>query len=108
MKKKAKSKVKAKKKAPAKKKKAAGGRKKSGLTQMTYSVSAELEAVIGTKKATRPQIVKKMWEYIKRHKCQDTKNRRMIVPDNKLSEVIGSRPVDMLKLATALSRHIKK
>ncbi len=32
----------------------------------------------------------------------------MIVPDKKLSEVIGKKPVDMLKLAGALSKHIKK
>lgn len=90
------------------KKKSGGARKKSGLTQMTYSVSADLEAVIGTKKSTRPQIVKKLWEYIKRHKCQDMKNRRMICPDSKLSAVLGSRPIDMLKIATALNKHIKK
>lgn len=89
-------------------KKKTGTRRKSGLTQMTYTVSPELEEVVGAKKLTRPQIVKKLWVYIKSHKCQDTKNKRMIVPDKKLSEVIGSRPIDMLKLATALNKHIKK
>lgn len=83
-------------------------RKSSGLTKMTYSVSAELQAIVGSGKLTRPQIVKKLWAYIKSHKCQDTKNRRMIVPDKKLSEVIGKKPVDMLKLATHLNKHIKK
>ncbi len=83
-------------------------RKKSGLAQMNYAVSPELEAIIGVKKATRPQIVKLLWVYIKKNKCQDTKNKRMINPDSKLSEVIGSRPVDMLKLATFLNKHIKK
>ncbi len=56
---------------------------------------------------TRPQVVKKLWVYIKAHKCQDAKNRRMINPDKKLSEVIGKKPVDMLKLAGCLSKHIK-
>lgn len=83
-------------------------RRKSGLTQMTYTVSPELEAIVHSKKLTRPQIVKKMWAYIKSHKCQDTRNRRMINPDSKLSEVIGKRPVDMLKLAGHISKHIKK
>ena len=57
---------------------------------------------------TGPQIVKKLWVYIKAHKCQDAKNRRMIVPDRKLEDVIGKKPVDMLKLAGILSKHIKK
>jgi len=101
-----------KKKAPARrakaKKKTAGkAKRKSGLTQQTYHLSPELQAVVGSSKLTRPQVVKKLWVYIKAHKCQDTKNKRMIVPDRKLSEVIGKKPIDMLKLAGALSKHIK-
>lgn len=108
MKKKASRSVKTKKPAKTKRKAASKPRRKSGLAQMNYSVSPELEAIIGTKKSTRPQIVKLLWVYIKKHKCQDAKNRRMIVPDSKLSEVIGGRPVDMLKLAAFLNKHIKK
>lgn len=83
-------------------------KKKAGLTQITYTVSDELQAVVGSKQLTRPQIVKKMWDYIKAKKCQDQKNRRMIVPDEKLSKVIGNKPVDMLKLAGHINKHIKK
>lgn len=91
----------------AKKKAKAKGKRKSGLTQTTYMLSEELAAVVGSKKLTRPQVVKQLWVYIKRHKLQDPKKRRMINPDKKLSEVIGKKPVDMLKLAGALSKHIK-
>lgn len=80
----------------------------SGLTKMTCCLSEDLQAVCGgAKKLTRPQIVKKLWAYIKAHKCQDAKNRRMIIPDKKLAAVIGNRPVDMMKLAGCLSKHIK-
>lgn len=107
----AKKKKATKKRAPAKKrttkKKKTGGKRKSGLTQTTYSLSPELQAVCGAKSLTRPQVVKKLWVYIKAHKCQDAKNRRMINPDHKLAAVIGKRPIDMLKLAGALSKHIK-
>ncbi len=82
-------------------------KKKSGLTKTSYNLSAELAAVVGSKKLTRPQIVKKLWVYIKKHRLQDPKKRRMIVPDKKLSEVIGKKPVDMLKLAGHLNKHIK-
>jgi chromatin remodeling complex protein RSC6 len=30
----------------------------------------------------------------------------MIVPDQKLSEVLGKKPVDMLKIAGLLNKHI--
>ncbi len=89
------------------KKKTTKKRAASGLTKITCSLSEELQAVCGgAKKLTRPQIVKKLWAYIKAHKCQDTKNRRMICPDKKLAAVIGNKPVDMLKLAGFLSKHI--
>jgi chromatin remodeling complex protein RSC6 len=95
----------AKKKKTAAKKKT--GAKRAGLTQVAYELSPELQAVCGAKSLTRPQIVKKMWVYIKAHKCQDAKNKRMINPDKKLGEVIGKKPIDMLKLAGCLSKHIK-
>ncbi len=93
----------------AKKKKAAKkAKRKSGLMMTQCKLSAELAAVVGTKSATRPQVVKKLWVYIKKHKLQDAKKKRIIKPDAKLSEVIGKKPVDMLKLAGLLSKHIKK
>jgi chromatin remodeling complex protein RSC6 len=97
----------AKKKKAKAKKRSTGAKRTSGLTKTTYSLSPELQAVVGAKSLTRPQVVKKLWAYIKAHKCQDTKNRRLIVPDKKLCEVIGKKPVDMLKLAGLLSKHIK-
>ena len=104
-------KKKAVKKSPVKKspvkKKSTGVKKAAGLTKITYSISEDLAEVVGKGPHTRPQIVKKLWAYIKAKKCQDTNNRRMINPDDKLSKVIGKKPVDMLKLATHLSKHIK-
>ncbi len=82
-------------------------RKASGLTKMTYSLSPDLQAICGSGKMSRPQVVKKLWAYIKAHKCQDETNRRMINPDKKLAAVIGARPCDMLKLASHISKHIK-
>lgn len=84
-------------------------RKASGLMKMTYSLSPALQAVVKSKKLSRPQVVKKLWAYIKSHRCQDAKKRRMIVPDAKLAAVFGSkRPVDMLKMSGLLNKHIKK
>ncbi|MBI3508356.1 MAG: hypothetical protein HY069_01790 [Chlamydiia bacterium] len=73
-----------------------------------YSLSPELQEIVGAKKMTRPQVVKKIWIYIKAKKLQDSKNRRLINPDKKLSAVLGSRSIDMLKMAGVLSKHIKK
>lgn len=103
---KAKKKAAPKKKAAVKKK--AAPKRKSGLAQTSYELSEELAAIVGGKKMTRPQVVKKIWVYIKAKKLQDAKNRRMINPDEKLGQVIGKKPVDMLKLAGHINKHIKK
>ena len=97
----------ARKKTAPKRKKKSGVKRKSNLVQKTYNLSSELQAVVGARTSTRPQVVKKLWAYIKAHKCQDMKNRRMINPDSKLAAVLGSRSVDMLKMAGLLSKHIK-
>jgi chromatin remodeling complex protein RSC6 len=89
------------------KKRKAKGKRKSGLMMTQCKLSAELAAIVGSKSATRPQVVKQLWVYIKRHKLQDSKKRRIIKPDRKLAEVIGKKPVDMLKLAGLISKHIK-
>jgi len=83
-------------------------RKSSGLTQLMYHLSPELAEIVGAKKATRPQVVKKIWVYIKAKKLQDAKHRRMINPDAKLAEVLGKKSIDMLKMAGAISKHLKK
>ncbi len=90
-------------------KKKATKRKGGGLTSMTYSVSSDLGAIVGNGRHTRPQIVKKIWVYIKAKRLQDAKNRRLIVPDEKLGRVFGGRrSVDMLKMAGLINKHIKK
>ncbi len=95
-----------KKRAKAKTKTKAKKRGGGGITKMTYDLSPELAAIVGSKKSTRPQVVKKIWVYIKAKKLQDAKNRRMINPDAKLGEVLGKKPINMLKMAGALNKHI--
>ncbi len=90
------------KKAPAKSKKKATPRKQAG-----YTLSKELEAVVGASELSRPEVIKKVWDYIKEHNLQDKKNKRLIVPDAKLAKVFGSKePIDMMKLSGALSKHL--
>ncbi len=87
-------------------KKAKGGRfgKKGG----SISISDELKAVIGEKAESRGDVTKKIWTYIKKHKLQDKKNKRLIVPDAKLAKVFGSKePIDMMQLARVLGPHLK-
>jgi DNA topoisomerase-1 len=75
--------------------------------QAAYKLSKELQAVVGTDALSRPEVVKKVWDYIKEHKLQDSKNKRLIVPDAKLAKVFGGKePLDMMKLSGHLSKHL--
>jgi DNA topoisomerase I len=83
-------------------------RKKGGGAQGSKKASSELEAVIGAKEATRGEVMKGLWAYIKKHKLQDPDNGRIIIPDDKLAAVFGSKePVDMFKLAGLVGKHLK-
>jgi DNA topoisomerase-1 len=91
-----------KEKAPSKTKKKATTRK-----QAAYQLSAELQEVVDAKELSRPEVVKKVWDYIKKHKLQDAKNKRLIVPDAKLAKVLGGKkPIDMMKLSGLLGKHL--
>ncbi len=75
--------------------------------QPAHELSPELSALIGSEPISRPEVVKKVWEYIKTHERQDPKNKRLINPDPLLEKVFGSKdPIDMMKLAGILSKHI--
>jgi upstream activation factor subunit UAF30 len=94
----------AKKAAP--KKKAA--RKPNAAFMVPLTPSAALGEVVGTKAIPRTEIIKKIWDYIKKHGLQDSKNRRMINADEKLKVVFGGKKqVSMFELAKLVSSHVK-
>ena len=108
VKKKAKKKAVKKKKAAPKKKKKKSSRKPNPAFVKPFAASAALEKVVGSKSISRPQATKKIWEYIKRHKLQDPKNRRNINLDDKLKGVFGNkRQINMLEIPKALGKNLK-
>src|SRR5690606_16373833 len=98
----------AKKAAP--KKKAAkkkSARKPNAAFMKALTPSSELAAVIGSKAVPRTDAVKKIWDYIKANKLQDSKNKRMINADAKLKPVFGGKgQVSMFDMAKFLSKHL--
>ena len=59
-----------------------------GFTK-TMNLSDELAEVVGTDTATRAEVVKKMWSYIKENKLQDPRNKQFIKCDEKMMNVVG-------------------
>jgi upstream activation factor subunit UAF30 len=92
------------KKAAAKKK---STRKPNAAFMKALTPSAALGAVIGTKGVPRTEAVKKIWDYIKKNKLQDAKNKRMINADDKLKVVFGGKgQVSMFDMAKHLAKHL--
>lgn len=69
---------------------------------------AKLAAVVGSKPLPRTQLTKKLWQYIKRKKLQDKKNRRMINADANLRAVFnGKSKVSMFEMTKLVNKHVK-
>ena len=72
------------------------------------NLSADLEAVVGTGPLPRTEVVKKLWEYIKKNNLQNPANKRNILADDKLKVVFGGKgEVTMFEMTKLVSAHLK-
>jgi upstream activation factor subunit UAF30 len=108
------------KKAPAKKaamkkpapkkaaKKPATKRKPNAAFMKAMTPSGSLAAVVGAMPLPRTEVTKKIWDYIKKNKLQDSINRRLINADEKLRQVFGGKKqVSMFEMTKLVSNHLK-
>lgn len=69
--------------------------------------SDALAKVVGAKALPRTQVVKKLWEYIKKNDLQDKKNRRNINADANLKPIFGGKgTVSMFEMTKLVSKHL--
>jgi len=100
----------AKKAAAAPAKKAAAkkpARKPNAAFMKPLTPSAALASIVGDKPLPRTEVVKKMWDYIKKGGLQDAVNKRMINADAKLKEVFGKAQVSMFEMTGLVGTHLK-
>ncbi len=72
------------------------------------NLTPELEAVVGKGPMPRGQVVKKMWEYIKKNDLQNPANKRNIFADEKLKPIFGGKnEVTMFEMTKLASGHMK-
>jgi len=84
-----------------------GKRKANPALMKPLALSPELEAVVGKGPMSRPEIVKQLWVYIKKHNLQDPKNKRNIIADDLLKPFFGKAVVNMFEMAKIVSKHVK-
>ncbi len=71
------------------------------------TISAELAVIVGKGPMSRSEVVKKLWEYIKKNELQDPKAKRNILADADLKKVFGGKAtVDMFEMTKLVSKHL--
>jgi len=89
-------------------KKSAVKRKPNAAFMKAMQPSMTLAAVVGGTPMPRTEVTKKIWDYIKKNKLQDSVNRRLINADDKLRAVFGGKSkVSMFEMTKLVSNHLK-
>lgn len=98
------------KKAVAKKpaaKKAKTKRTPNPAFMKAMNISPALAKIVGSKPLPRTEVVKKLWDYIKKNRLQDSGNKRNINADSNLRDVFGGRgTVTMFEMTKLVNKHL--
>ncbi len=71
------------------------------------TISSDLAVVVGAGPMPRSEVVKKLWEYIKKNNLQDPVNKRNINADEPLKKVFGGKAtVNMFEMTKLVSAHL--
>ena len=81
------------------------GGARGGITA-PVTPSPELAEIVGKDDLPRSDVVKKVWEYIKKHDLQDKKDKRNINADAKLEKIFGKTQSNMFEMNKHLSAHL--
>ena len=70
-------------------------------------VSSQLAAVVGSGPMPRSEVVKKLWDYIRKNNLQEQANRRNINADEKLKAIFeGKSVVNMFEMNKLVAKHL--
>lgn len=83
-------------------------RKANAALLKPLELDEKLEAVVGKGPMARGEVVKKIWEYIKKNDLQNPQNKRNILADDKLKPLFnGKAEVTMFEMTKLVSGHMK-
>lgn len=86
-----------------------GVKKLNAAFMAALTPSPALAAIIGDKPIPRTEIIKKIWEYIRKNGLQDQVNKRMINADPKLKVIFEQKDqISMFELAKVVNNNVKK
>lgn len=71
-----------------------------------FLLSKPLSKLVGAKEMSRPQVVKRIWAYVKEHNLQDPKDRRILVCDELMLPVMKKPKISCFAMNKILSDHL--
>ena len=90
-----------------KKEKAVKKRTPNSAFMKAMKPSEALAKVVGNEPLPRSEMIKKLWEYIKKNNLQDAENKRNINADENLLAVFdGKKQVSMFEMTKLVSKHL--
>ncbi|KAI8904762.1 SWIB/MDM2 domain-containing protein [Gorgonomyces haynaldii] len=73
-------------------------KKPSGAFNALHVLSAPLADLVSVTEESRPQVVKRIWDYIKANDLQDPTNKQYILCDDKMNSVFKTKRLSMFKM----------
>jgi upstream activation factor subunit UAF30 len=71
--------------------------------------SKNLAEIIGSSEpVSRPEAVKRLWDYFKRNNRQNPKNRREILADEKLKPLFGKEKITMFEVGGIVNSNLER
>ena len=84
-------------------------KKKAKKGDKMFKISTELSDVVQAKKnevMTYDTIWSRLWKYIETHKIRDPKDKRIIIPDDKLKPIFGKAKISCGSMSRFINSHI--
>ena len=82
-------------------------RKPNAAFMKPMNISEVLQPIVGSKPLPRTEVTKRLWDYIKKNKLQDAKERRNINADDNLKKVFGGKKtVSMFEMTKLVNKHL--
>src|SRR5947208_15984873 len=83
-------------------------RKPNAAFMKPMQPSPALAKIVGDRPIPRTEVVKKLWQYVKKNGLQDKKEKRNINADDMLREVFGGkRTVSMFEMTKLVNDNLK-
>jgi chromatin remodeling complex protein RSC6 len=71
-----------------------------------HRLSPEMAAFMGSPSASRPEVTKAFWAYVRQHDLQDPANKQFIISDNMLHSLTGQERFQAFSFSKFTKQHM--